>query len=228
MHEKSSTESPAPRTISTLADSSTRCNSDFQWIPKEQPKPPPPLPPKMEEHPVQTKPPISTARSSGRDKTPKREKSAPGSLDRRRHRHIDRHEREQKSRSGVWYSNGSKPFIEVALRSTHIPKSPPRLEDFLPPPICQGWCCSPHPDPSCFENFHRRHERIDPQRYGSSPMLMDQQQQHRGSHPDIYGDCGRFRHDGCCSYHLAPPCCFFGDGRGYHWPPPYVPKVWGE
>lgn len=166
----------------------------------------------MEEQIVQSKPPIS--RATGRDKTPKREKSAPGSLDRRRHHHVNRQEREQKS------------------RSTHVLKSPPRLEDYLPPNVCQNWCCSPHPDPVCFENFHRRHERIDPQRYGSSPMLMEQQRygSERGSHPDIYGDCNRYRHDGpmgCCSYHMAPPCCFFSDSRSYHWPSPYPSKVRG-
>lgn len=83
---------------------------------------------------------------------------------------------------------------------------------------------------SYFGSFHRRHERLDQQRYGSSPMLMEQRcGSERGSHPDIYGDCGRFRHEmspvGCCSYHMPPPCCFFSDNRGYHWPPSYSPKV---
>jgi hypothetical protein len=54
---------------------------------------------------------------------------------------------------------------------------------------------------------------MDPQRYGSSPMLME-----RGSHPDLYGECNRCRHEmmGCCGYHVAPPCCYYGE-RGYHW-----------
>ncbi|XP_008192368.1 liprin-beta-2 isoform X2 [Tribolium castaneum] len=152
---------------SSLPRSSTRCDDDFQWIRKEM---------KMEE--VAAKPPI------GRSRTPRRDKPAPGSLDRRRHQRV---ERDQKS------------------RSTHVPKSPPRLDDFAP---CQNWCCSEN---YAFENFHRRHERMDPQRYGSSPMLMD-----RGSHPDLFG-C---RHEmmGCCGYHVAPPCCFYGE-RGYHWTP---------
>lgn len=132
---------------------------------------------------------VSAKPPIGRSKKP-----APGSLDRRRHQ---RQERDQKS------------------RSTHVPKSPPRLDDFAP---CTNWCCSEN----YFENFHRRHERIDPQRYGSSPMLMD-----RGSHPDLYG-C---RHEmmGCCGYHVPPPCCFYGD-RGYRWTPPPAPfpKVFDE
>lgn len=157
----------------------------------------------MEEQVPQTKPPIN------RSKTPKREKSAPGSLDRRRH-HVNRQERDQKS------------------RSIHVPKSPPRLDDYIPQ-MCQNWCCSPHAEPGCFENFHRRHERLDPQRYGSNPTLIEQRYfAERGSHPDLYGDGGRFRHEaspvGCCSYHMPPPCCFFND-RSYHWPPTYSPKV---
>ncbi|RZC32175.1 liprin-beta-1, partial [Asbolus verrucosus] len=181
-----STESSFDCSVS-LIDSSTRCNDDFQWIRKE-----PSL--KMEDSTPLAKPPI------GRSKTPRREKTAPGSLDRRRH-HVSqsRQERDQKS------------------RSTHVPKSPPRLDDFAP---CQNWCCNPHEN-VCFDNFHRRHERMDPQRYGSSPMLME-----RGSHPDIYGDCNRYRHEqmmGCCGYHIAPPCCFYGD-RGYHWTAPPYPK----
>ncbi|XP_068907906.1 liprin-beta-2 isoform X3 [Tenebrio molitor] len=164
----STTSSEQPR---SLRDSSTRCNDDFRWIRKE--------PSKMDEGAAAaTKPPI------GRSK-----KTAPGSLDRRRHQ--TRQDRDQKS------------------RSTHVPKSPPRLDDFAP---CQGWCCNPH-EGYCFDNFHRRHERMDPQRYGSSPMLME-----RGSHPDLYGECNRCRHEmmGCCGYHVAPPCCYYGE-RGYHW-----------
>lgn len=81
-------------------------------------------------------------------------------------------------------------------------------------------------DPSFpLENFHRRHERIDPQRYGSSPMLMDR----GGSHPDLYGDCGRFRHDNPYGYsfHGPPPCCFFSDMHNHYWNPPSYgrPKV---
>ncbi|XP_063908028.1 liprin-beta-2 isoform X3 [Zophobas morio] len=178
----STTSSDQPR---SLRDSSTRCNDDFQWIRKE------PSPARMEDSVPASKPPI------GRSKTPRRDKTAPGSLDRRRHQ---RQERDQKS------------------RSTHVPKSPPRLDDFAP---CQNWCCNPHEN-FCYENFHRRHERMDPQRYGSSPMLMD-----RGSHPDLYGECNRCRHEqmmGCCGYHVAPPpCCFYGD-RGYHWTAPSYPK----
>lgn len=153
-----------------------------------------------------SKPPLN--RLAVREKTPRREKTAPGSLDRRRHQ-SSRQERDQKS------------------RSSHIVKSPPRLEDFTT--SCPGWCCNPPPDIS-FENFQRRHERLDPQRYGSNPML-EQQHQHqrfmdRGSYPDIYGDCRRYRYDyQCCSYHMTPPsCCFHGD-RNYHWAPPPYPKV---
>ncbi|XP_018560888.1 liprin-beta-2 isoform X2 [Anoplophora glabripennis] len=183
-----------------LKDSSTRCNNDFQWIRKESPKPASPKMEDLEQIPV-SKPPLNRPL---RDKAPRREKTAPGSLDRRRHP-SNRQERDQKS------------------RSTHVPKSPPRIEDFMP---CQNWCCNPHE--FCFENFQRRHERLDPQRYGSNPML--EQHQHprymdRGSHPDIYGDCGRYRHEmQCCAYHMAPPpCCFYGD-RSYHWTPPPYPK----
>lgn len=163
----------------TLNDSSTRCN-EFQWHSSSKMKTTP-----------STKPPI------GRTK-----KSAPGSLDRRRHT-ANRHDRDQKS------------------RSTHVPKSPPKLDDFSP---CQNWCCNPH-DNFFYENFHRRHERIDPHRYGSSPMLMG------GSHQDIYGDCGgRYRHEmmGCCGYHIPNPCCYYGE-RGGHWMPPSspYPKVFG-
>lgn len=54
-------------------------------------------------------------------------------------------------------------------------------------------------------------------------MLMEHRYSDRGSHPDIYGDCSRYRHEmSCCAYHVAPPpCCFYGEGRGYHWAPPY-------
>ncbi|KAJ8972228.1 hypothetical protein NQ317_009282 [Molorchus minor] len=55
-----------------------------------------------------SKPPLNRP---NRDKAPRREKTAPGSLDRRRH-HQHRQERDQKS------------------RSTHVPKSPPRIDDF--------------------------------------------------------------------------------------------------
>ncbi|KAL3267266.1 hypothetical protein HHI36_011399 [Cryptolaemus montrouzieri] len=179
-----------------LRDSSTRCNSDFKWIAKDIP-PSKSESPKMNEHNPQSpaaKPPINRG---GREKTVRREK-APGSLDRRRPHHAqNRQERDQKS------------------RSTHV-KTPPKLDDFQP---CQGWCCNPV-DNFCFESFHRRHERNDPQKYGSNSMLMDQ----RGSHPDIYGDVSRCRHDmmGCCSYHMTPPPCYFYGERGYRWtPPPY-------
>ncbi|KAK9720956.1 SAM domain (Sterile alpha motif) [Popillia japonica] len=193
-----------------LKDSSTRCN-DFQWILKDRDKSS--SSPKMEEQIPQTKPPIN--RASSREKNQQRKSAekggAPGSLDRRRHHVQNRHERDQKS------------------RSSHVIKSPPRFDDYLPP-NCQSWCCNPHaeppPPPVCYENFHRRHERIDPQRYGSSPMLMEHRFMERGSHSDIYSDCGsRYRYDapsvGCCSsYHMAPPCCFFGESRNYHWTPP--------
>lgn len=177
----------------------------------------------------QTKPPIS--RSSSREKTQLQlqqnrkstEKNAPGSLDRRRHHVPNRHERDQKS------------------RSSHVIKSPPRFDDYTS--NCQAWCCNPHMEPPpplppavCYENFHRRHERMDPQRYGSSPMLMEHRYgAERGSHSDIYSECGgRYRYEapsvGCCSsYHLAPPCCFFGDSRNYHWTaPPFLNKVLSE
>lgn len=135
-----------------------------------------------------------------RDRTPRRhsEKSAPGSLDRRRHHHQNRYERDQKS------------------RSSHVPKTEKDLYN-----TCQNWCCNP--EPVCYENFNRRHERIDPQRYGSSSMLLEQQRYEfmgHGSHPDLYTDY-RYRHDmGCCAYHAPPPCCRCGDVRNYHWSPP--------
>ncbi|XP_066252512.1 liprin-beta-2-like isoform X2 [Euwallacea similis] len=202
---------------------STRCTNDFQWIRKDplSPSRTSPQPVRMEDeitqdHPPLSKPPISR---SLRDKTPKRSAerggpSAPGSLDRRRHGHLKREERDQKS------------------RSSHV-KSPPRLEDFQPnltnTNYQNGYCCPPAYE-GYFESFHRRHERSDPQRYGSSPMLMEHRDHRfsdRGSHPDIYGDCSRFRHEmSCCAYHLAPPpCCYYGGERGgYHCTPPSYPK----
>ncbi|XP_050300669.1 uncharacterized protein LOC126739160 isoform X2 [Anthonomus grandis grandis] len=213
----------------TLGDTgSTRCTNDFQWIRKEaSPLSPPRASPqrlspiRMEEEsphelPNLNKPPISR---SVRDKTARRSgdrsgPSAPGSLDRRRHPHMKREERDQKS------------------RSSHV-KSPPRLEDFQPNLGQNGnYCCPPSCGPydGYFESFHRRHERSDPQRYGSSPMLMEHREHRfggeRGSHPDIYGDCSRYRHEmACCSYHLGPPpCCYYGGERGYHWTPPPYPK----
>lgn len=161
----------------------------------------------MEEQVPQTKPPINR---SHRDKTPRRsvEKNAPGSLDRRRHHQQNRHERDQKS------------------RSTHSIKSPPRFDEFSQP--CQNWCCNSN-DTVYFDNFHRRHERFDPQRYGSNPMLMEHQRlsSERGSHPDLYNsDCTRYRHEspvGCwCHVPPPPPCCYMGDGRNYHWPPSFI------
>ncbi|XP_044747853.1 uncharacterized protein LOC123309066 isoform X3 [Coccinella septempunctata] len=182
----------------SLKDSSTRCNSDFQWIAKETSANDAKLPIKMDVQtppsPTATKPPIN--RGNAREKTSRKDR-APGSLDRRRHHNQNRQDRDQKS------------------RSTHV-NSPCRPEEFQP---CQSWCCSPQDSPS-FDHFHRRHERSDPQKYGSNPMLLDQ----RGSHPDIYGDMNRCRHDmmGCCSYHMAPPPCYFYGDRGYRWtPPPY-------
>ncbi|XP_048517896.1 liprin-beta-2 isoform X3 [Dendroctonus ponderosae] len=213
----------------TLGDKcSTRCTNDFQWIRKEHsPLSPPSTSPqptqsplRMEEElsheaPPLSKPPISR---SLREKTQRRSNdrstgpSAPGSLDRRRHPHLKREERDQKS------------------RSSHV-KTPPRLDDFqsnLYNSTQNGYCCPP-PYEGYFESFHRRHERSDPQRYGSSPMLMEHREHRfsdRGSHPDIYGDCSRYRHEmPCCAYHLGPPpCCFYGGERGYHWTPPPFPK----
>ncbi|XP_031341402.1 uncharacterized protein LOC116169452 isoform X2 [Photinus pyralis] len=188
----------------TLKDSSTRCNDDFQWIRKD------PIEmsiQKMDQQLPQTKPPInrSLRERSSRRSSERERAAAPGSLDRRRH-HQNRQERDQKA------------------RSSHILKSPPKCDDYASTQSCQNWCCNPHPNEQyCFDNFHRRHERVDPQRYGSSPMLMDQRFVDRGSHPDLYNEFGRFRHEqpyGCCSYHTAPPCCFFSDARSYHWPPP--------
>lgn len=189
-------------------DSSTCCNQDFQWIRKS----PSNSPAKMEEtqtQPANAKPPINR---QIRDRTPRRhatDKMAPGSLDRRRHNHQNRHDRDQKS------------------KSTHVPKSPSRTEEnhFT---TCQNWCCNPHATEPTFENFHRRHERIDPQRYGSSSMLLDQARHeyygNHGSHSDIYAEYNRYRHEpiGCCAYHAPPPpsCCRYTDARNYHWTPP--------
>lgn len=144
-----------------------------------------------------------------RDRTPRRHSSekAPGSLDRRRHHHQNRHERDQKS------------------KSSHVPKTVSKNDDMYHYNGCQNWCCNPNMDPICYENFNRRHERIDPQRYGSSSMLLEQQRYEygigHGSHPDLYSDY-RYRHEpiGCCAYHAPPPCCRCGDARSYHWSPP--------
>ena len=175
----------------------------------------------------QSKPPISRPNTKDRDKCQRKtseKASAPGSLDRRRHHHAQsRHERDMKS------------------RSSHVIKSPPRLDDYMTA-SCQGWCCDSTPAP-CYENFfHRRHERADPQRYGSSPMLVDQQRCcDRGSHSDIFGECGgpRYRHEGppppavaCCSYHVSmpSPCYYYPEMRGYHWTPPqpFLTKVFDQ
>ncbi|XP_072398611.1 liprin-beta-2 isoform X2 [Diabrotica undecimpunctata] len=182
-----------------LRDSSTRCNSDFQWIRKQPPESPPPKMDEVEPIPS-TKPPLNRP---VREKTPRKDKPTTESLDRRK-MHQNRAERDHKSRS-------------------HILKSPPRLDDFTGGG-CQSWCCNPHE--FCFDGFQRRHERLDPQRYGSNPTLERNQHQRfaeRGSHPDIYGDFGRYRHEmQCCSYHMAPivpPCCYYGE-RSHHWAPP--------
>lgn len=173
----------------------------------------------MDDAVPQNKPPISR---NQRDKTPRRsqERIAPGSLDRRRHLQQNRHERDQKS------------------RSTHSIKSPPRFDDFNQ--TCQNWCCNPPHNVVSggdatiyYDNFHRRHERIDPQRYGSNPMLIEQQRlsSERGSHPDLYSvDCNRYRHEQFmgCWCHMPPPpppCCFMADNRNYHWTPPPFIKV---
>ncbi|XP_076273485.1 liprin-beta-2-like isoform X2 [Rhynchophorus ferrugineus] len=212
---------------------STRCTNDFQWIRKEPPTLSPPRaspqrlsPIRMEEESQHEptplcKPPISRSlkekisrRGSDRSGS-SMGASAPGSLDRRR-QNMKREERDQKS------------------RSSHV-KSPPRLEDFqhnLTTSCQNGGFYYPNCGPydNYLENFNRRHERSDPQRYGSSPMLMDHREHRlfpeRGSHPDIYSDCSRYRHEmSCCSYHMGPPpCCFYGGERGYHWTPPPYPK----
>lgn len=166
-------------------------------------------PPQQTPHCPQSRPPINR---QVRERTPRRhtsEKIAPGSLDRRRHHHQNRYERDQKS------------------RSSHVPKST-KSDDthyYNGHNGCQNWCCNPNMDPICYENFNRRHERFDPQRYGSSTMLLEQQRFDygigHGSHPDIYSDC-RYRHEtmSCCAYHAPPPCCRCGDVRNYHWSPP--------
>ncbi|XP_017769627.1 PREDICTED: liprin-beta-2-like isoform X2 [Nicrophorus vespilloides] len=180
-------------------DSSMRCNGDFQWISKDK---------KMEE--VQSKPPINR-----RERTPRRsaENTPPGgSLDRRRHAQQSRQERDQKSRSS---------HVLKSPSPQHQP--PPRLDDYVQPQPqypCQNWCCNPHGAELYFENFHRRHERTDPQRYGSSPMLMDRfVDGNRGSHPDLY----RPGEMPCYAYHVPPhhppPFYYYGDSRGYHWTP---------
>ncbi|XP_065158263.1 uncharacterized protein [Atheta coriaria] len=202
-------------------DSSTRCNGDFQWIP---PKHSTPL--------TDAKPPINrnhSQSSAHRDRTPRRalagDKSAPGSLDRRRNSspRTDRQERDQKS------------------RSSYALKSPPRLEDFVNQSNfhgggggCQNWCCNPSGPAEYYENFHRRHERLDPMRYGSNPMLMcggaPMDQQQRGSHPNLYSNTGSGNHldyqsqslCGCgCGYpHMPMMPPFYYDPRAYHWGPP--------
>lgn len=153
----------------------------------------------MEEQPPQTKPPICR---STRNKTPKREKSAPGSLDRRHGR--TRQDREQKS------------------RSMHVSKYPPKLDDYL----CQNLCCYCHNQQYCFKSTHGRHDCPDLQRYGGG--FMTEHRYGSESQPDIRSDCNKSRHDlpytDCCSYH-PPPFCFLGDNRNYHWQKPYFPKV---
>lgn len=221
--------------MNNLADQGTTCcNQDFQWIHKSSSN----SPVKMDEPPHHinpiSKPPINRQL---RERLPRRhnsDKMAPGSLDRRRpHHHHNRIDRDQKS------------------KSTHVPKSPSRDNDVNHYTPCQNWCCNPHAvDPvTAFENFHRRHERMDPQRYGSSSMLMERERNERernerersrerdqrhefyhGSHPDLYSDY-RYRPAlgpepmGCCMYHTAPPYCRCGDNRNYRWTPPPPNKV---
>lgn len=180
-----------------------RCNNDFQWVSKELNSKTAAINMDMEEQqPPQTKPPIYR---STRNKTPKREKSAPGSLDRRPCR--TRQDREQKS------------------RSMHVPKYPPKLDDYMYQN--QNWCCYCHSPQSCFKSAHGRHDCADLQRYGGSCTLTEQRHGSE-SQQDIRSDCSKSRHDlayaDCCSYH-PPPFCFLGDNRNYHWPKPYFPKV---
>lgn len=158
------------------------------------------------EPPSLSKPPV--CRTASRDKPPPRDKPAPGSLDRRRHHHHTRMERDQKS------------------RSSYILKSPPRLDDFT----CQNRCICMYD--FCFDHYQRRHDQTDPQRYGSNPVLEQHQHQgfmDRGSHPDIYNNYGRYRHDyQCCSYQMGPlPCCFTGDRNYHYFQAPYfkVPTI---
>ncbi|CAH1983394.1 unnamed protein product [Acanthoscelides obtectus] len=158
-----------------------------------------------------------------------------GSLDRRRQHHQNRQERDQRSRSGS--------------HVIHVPTTPPpRLEDFT---RCQGWCCNSQGnnqhDWLCFQ---KRHERLDPQRYGSNPALEHHRQPSRysdytGSHPDIYSDfsngngiANHFnRHhemSPCCPFHVPPPPCYCFDmpphrGGGFNcWTPPPYHKSGGD
>ncbi|VEN35336.1 unnamed protein product, partial [Callosobruchus maculatus] len=155
-----------------------------------------------------------------------------GSLDRRRQHHQNRQERDQRSRS--------------SSHVIHVPTTPPpRLEDFT---RCQGWCCNPQGnnqhDWCCFQ---KRHERLDPQRYGSNPALEHHRQPSRfsdytGSHPDIYSDFSNGngvtnhfnRHHemaGCCPFHVPPPPCYCFEmpphrgGSFKCWTPPPYSKV---
>lgn len=180
-------------------DSSTPCNNDFQWFRKKSST----SPSKMEETEtlLANRPPLG--KSISREKPLRRDKTAPGSLDRRRH-HSNRAERDQKS------------------KSTNLLKSPPRLEDFT---TCQNWCCSPHD--FCFEHFRKRHERLDPQKYGSNPILEQRPYQNcmaGGSHPDIYNEYGRYRHDyQCYSFQMGPPpYCFNADRTCHYFQAPYL------
>ncbi|CAG9860942.1 unnamed protein product [Phyllotreta striolata] len=170
-------------------DSSRRCDGDFRWIREPQAEPP-----VMEDL---GKPPPR----------PKKEKPEAESLDRRR-KPRNRCERDQKARSSH------------VMRKT---PPPPRLpEDYASSTAGGGctrsWCWNPHE--FCCDGFQRRHERSDPLRYGSNPVLEREHHQRYwdpGSHPDIYGDAGRFLHD--CSCHMAPviPPCFYYNDRNYRW-----------
>nr|CAI5829735.1 unnamed protein product [Callosobruchus analis] len=155
-----------------------------------------------------------------------------GSLDRRRQHHQNRQERDQRSRS--------------SSHVIHVPTTPPpRLEDFT---RCQGWCCNPQGnnqhDWCCFQ---KRHERLDPQRYGSNPALEHHRQPPRfsdytGSHPDICSDFSNGngitnhfnRHHemtACCPFHVPPPPCYCFEmpphrgGNFKCWTPPPYPKT---
>lgn len=137
----------------------------------------------------------SISESMPHDKPPRWEKAAPGSLDRRRH-YQSRVERDQKS------------------RSSYLFKNPPLFLNFA---TCKNQCLYPHD--YCFDHFENTHE-VHPQRFDNNPIFEQHQRQRlmeTGCHPGMYDDCGIYRHDYQCSYHMRPhPCCSTED-RNCHY-----------
>ncbi|XP_044731186.1 liprin-beta-2 isoform X5 [Chrysoperla carnea] len=211
------TEEERPVTSSSIntleEDDSTCCDEDFQWISSSRteehsPTPngssynsTPPEEQRLSSTQYQKPAPRSTQHNPHRlrtDNSPRRsvERSAPGSLDRRRphHNHSNRQDRDSKSKSThTPLQRGEKEYRHQSPSSAypefHFPPPPPRCELYnnngLPP---RHWNYASSPS-ACDEQtqwnggsteycndydcFHKHHERNDPKRYGSSSLLVE-------------------------------------------------------